>query len=507
MSTDRDRFRIELDVEPSLKDRSSPEISRHLAANFGPFRIALIGDFSGRASRGIAESRAALATRRPMRVDRDSVDATIAQIAPRLSVPIGPNAEASEIAFTSLDDFHPDRLYQRIPFFRALRDAGARLEASASLTSSTPATPVGVLDAILGDTPMPPGGASLAQPVSRTGPTRTDDGLAELISRAVAPHLVRTPTASEEDARSRTNHEVTSAMRALLHHPDFQRLEALWRGVDFVVRRLETDSALQLYLVDASAEELKADIAGGSIEESATYRLFVDGRVGTPGMRAWALLAGAFSVGASDAGIIDRLGMLARDAGAAFVADAAPELAGAADLAATPDPDDWAEETSTEWEKARESSAAPYVSLLFPRLLLRIPYGKNADPCELFPFEEFSANSRPRHEELLWGSAALAGVCAIGEGFSESGWDLHASREISGLPLHVYRVDGESVSTPCIEVLFGERTAERLIDRGITPLMGVRDGDSVILPQLQSIAATPAPLMGRWSRTRHGHRD
>ena len=100
---------------------------------FGPFRIALIGDFSGRTNRGAIETGRAIAARRPVRVDRDSLDDAIARFAPRLEVNLGSVDERSEISFSSLDDFHPDSLYQRLPRFRALRDAGARALASSPL--------------------------------------------------------------------------------------------------------------------------------------------------------------------------------------------------------------------------------------------------------------------------------------------------------------------------------------------------------------------------------------
>ncbi|HZI40831.1 MAG TPA: hypothetical protein VFD67_03990, partial [Gemmatimonadaceae bacterium] len=58
--------------------------------------------------------------------------------------------------------------------------------------------------------------------------------------------------------------------------------------------------------------------------------------------------------------------------------------------------------------------------------------------------------------------------------------------------------DGETVATPCAEVLLTERAAERLLDRGLSPLLSVRDSDAVILPRLQSIAEPLARLSGRW---------
>jgi type VI secretion system protein ImpC len=59
---------IEVELVSSMqKDRGTSESD-------APFRIAILGDFSGRANRGIFESGAALAERRPHPVDRDNLD-------------------------------------------------------------------------------------------------------------------------------------------------------------------------------------------------------------------------------------------------------------------------------------------------------------------------------------------------------------------------------------------------------------------------------------------------
>ena len=50
-------------------------------------------------------------------------------------------------------------------------------------------------------------------------------------------------------------------MRRVLHHPDFQTAEAIWRGVEFLVRRIETGAQMEIVLYDVSAEELAADLA------------------------------------------------------------------------------------------------------------------------------------------------------------------------------------------------------------------------------------------------------
>ena len=92
--------------------------------------------------------------------------------------------------------------------------------------------------------------------------------------------------------------------------------------------------------------------------------------------------------------------------------------------------------------------------------------------------------------------------CAIliARAFSRGGWQLRAAfdPDLSGLPLHLYREDGETKAQPCAETLLTERAAVRLLELGLMPLASIRDQDAVRLVRLQSVADPPAPLGARW---------
>ena len=475
---------------------------------FGPFRIALLGDFSARSSRGIVEKGRALSQRKAIRVDRDSLDDAIVRLAPTVRL----RALDTEISFASLDSFHPDSLYQRLPRLRALRDAGSRDLAASSLlftggSQAARPSPSDALATILGDIPLPPGGAALAEPTKTLSPRNaSDDALAEFVRRALAPHLVTAPSPAAAAIEAGIDAAIVTELRSILHDPDFQALESLWRSVDFLVRRLETDGTLQVFLVDVSRDELAVDLLQQPIEESGAYRLLIDSSIGTPGGDAWSLIAGVFTLGdgADDLVLAAKLGHLARDAGAAFITGGSPALAGTPSFAAEPDPDDWTE-APTAWDELRSSPFAPYVALVVPRMLLRLPYGRSTDECELVKLEEREPDAELPHENYLWGSGSVAAVLALGEGFARGGWSLRPTRQIAGLPLHIYRrFGGESIATPCAEAVLTERAAERLLKAGLSPLLSVRDSDSVILPRLQSIARPLTPLMGRWTTASYG---
>jgi len=65
---------------------------------------------------------------------------------------------------------------------------------------------------------------------------------------------------------------------------------------------------------------------------------------------------------------------------------------------------------------------------------------------------------------------------------------------IDGLPLHTPTIDGEPTITPVGEALLTQRAVTRLLDRGLTPLETSRDGDSIRLPRVQSVANPPRQL-------------
>ncbi|MBI5442744.1 MAG: type VI secretion system contractile sheath large subunit [Deltaproteobacteria bacterium] len=439
-------------IDVRLEAEPEPRPAR--AEDDAPFRILLAGDFSGRAARGLVETGVALGERRAFRVDLDSLDATIARLEPQFRL-----RDGDVIRLRELDDLLPDTLFARIGRFAALKDAS---EADARRrTTSRPAA--GLLDRILDGAPQE------EAPVVEAGP----DGPTEL-------------------------------MRTILGNGAFRTLETAWRGVDFLLRRLDVDGPLTLHIVDLTPDELRADLlAGDDLSKTGLHRLLVEKTVGTPGAHPWAALAilGSFGSSPSDAEALGRLAKIAGKAGTAVLAGAEPDLLGCASLAATPDPDDWTEPTgpgAEAWAALRRLPEARFCGLALPRILLRLPYGKETNAVDAFDFEELS--SPPSHEEYLWGSPALALALLLGEAFLEDGWSLRpgSAQEISGLPFALETEDGEKHAVPCAETLFTVRAAEAVVAKGLMPIVTMKGTDTVRLAIFQSIAEPYAVLAGRW---------
>jgi type VI secretion system protein ImpC len=439
-----------------------------------PFRILVLGDFSGRANRGEPPPERL----RPYLIDRDNFDQVLARMRPELE--LGARGRGLMLRFRELEDFHPDRIYQQDVFkkLRAVRHLFAEAPAAAAPAPAPPQPPPdlaafsggSLLDSVLETTESRPSQAP-----------RQRDALREFVERAVAPH-----TAPREDPRvaaqaAEAAAEANKMMSALLHHSGFQALEAAWRGLHWLVRGLETGPQLKVYALDLP----KADL-GGKLRE--LRRILVDEAAGTPGGEPWALVAGNFTFARteSDIRILAELAGIMRAAGTVFIAEADPA-----------DPD--SQEAARRWQALRISPDAASIGLALPRFLLRLPYGEKTDTVESFPFEEMPGT--PDHRKYLWGNPAFACAYLLGRAFSSDGWDLRPGTHavIAGLPLHVYESEGEQQLKPCAEVLMTEADADWILEQGCMPLVSVKNQDAARLLRFQSIAQPPAPLSGAWT--------
>ena len=324
-----------------------------------------------------------------------------------------------------------------------------------------------LLSGLIGETPA----AAASAPTSRSA-------WDEMLSQIVAPYAEPKPDPRRPQWIAQTDKAITGEMRGVLHHPAFQELEAAWRGLYFLVRRLETSETLKIYVWDVPQAEITSPDG-----LAALRRILVEETVSVLGGVPWAVLAGLYSFGPADVPALTQIAGMAQTAGAPLVSGVAPDLVG----------------LTHDFDALRHSAGGRWIGLAIPRFLLRMPYGAKSDATERFAFEEMDAV--PKHASYLWGNPAIACAYLLGEAFTRYGWEMRPGQvnDISGLPAHVYKSDGETQLKPCAEVLLTEDSVELLLDHGLMPLVSYKGTDRVMLPRFQSIAIPPKLLAGRWS--------
>jgi type VI secretion system protein ImpC len=409
-----------------------------------PFRVLLIGDWSGRRNRGLSASSEELKAWRPLLVDHDNLDQLIARLGVKLHIPLTSDGSQSlTITFNQLDDFHPDRLFSQLEVDKRI---------------------AGSMKAIL---------------------HHPDFQAIESAWRALDFLVTRLDTGTE--LKLYLLDISFDEFKADLHsHEDF-RSTAIYNLA--VEQTIGTSGGIPW-----------AVIVGNFI-----FDFVSEPRAGR-GPQAGSPLGVGVATGpiVAESELIKIISLIAEEAGAPFIAGTTSHLLGCESLAATPDPDDWrlplASEVEERWKNLTSFPSADYVGLALPRFLLRLPYGKETDPTEEFDFEELSAddNISARHESYLWANPAFAVAYLLAKGFSKNGWEFRPSDalEIEGLPLHIFERNGESEIKPCAEALLTVRAAKEIIDSGFMPLLSMKDSDTIRLGMFQSIAGTR--LRGRW---------
>jgi type VI secretion system ImpC/EvpB family protein/type VI secretion system ImpB/VipA family protein len=477
----------------------------------GPFRIALLGDFSARAHRGELRCGDELARCKPMRLDVDTIDKVIASFQTTLRLPIGTDGASIELRIASLDDLHPDRLYESVPLFAELVQLRQRL--------AHPKTFMAAADEVrrwCTDTPLAALAPSSALPLTtaRGSALRIDAKLSdfarllnaaprtrpapspvdELLRRVVAPHVVEAAAPDAQALTTAVDRALTAAMCGVLHDPDFQGLEAAWRSLDFVVRRVQTGAALQVALYDISAEEFAADLsATDDLKQTALYRLLIE----QPALDAQqgplsALIANyGFEMTPPHAELLGRVARIAGQARAPFIAAIGRDCIGARD-------EDLHPLVVESWRALRALPASRYLALTVPRFLLRTPYGERTEPIDSFEFEEW--NPQAGLKTLLWGNGAVLAGVLLARHAQKSGAAQAPGGALSegDMPYFFHTdSDGDTVALPCTERLLSERMAAQLHARGFIPVLALKGRPEVRLGGFLSVAGVA--LAGPWS--------
>jgi type VI secretion system protein ImpC len=320
---------IEVDVAPRRTKIAAPSEE--------PARYLVLGDFGGR--------RTDILT-----VDRDSINDVLSIL----------HVSAGGMQIRDLEDFHPDRLFQRL-----------EMGTAAEPEPEPAASPQADIAALLRPT-------SLLEQIAEGGRDPFEKYVKE---------LARAHSAPQKKSVDRTA-ALTERINSLLHHPRFQALESAWRGLDFAIRQMD-DTMARIHIAQFSKEDLAIDLASDNLRATRLYAILHS--------RRWTAAVGLYSFDESQIELMARIALVAADASVPFLAEGSPEI------------------TS---ELFRDIPEASNLGLALPRLLLRLPYGPRTSPIDSFEFEEMPGS--PVHRYYLWGNAAIACLAVLARGEAEN---------------------------------------------------------------------------------------
>lgn len=362
-----------------------------------PFVVGVLGDFSGKADEPLPK----LKDRKFIEFDWDNFNAVLGAVKPRLEFIVDDliSGEDSKLAvtlsFRHVNDFEP------------------------------------------------------AQVIGQVKP------LADLLERRQQLASCKTRVGKYGTELANSDSLISRQLNRILHAPEFQKLEASWRGLHYLVSQTQTSERLKIRVLNVSKHDLVKDFQHApEFDQTSLFKKVYEEAHGTFGSAPFGALIGDYEFGRhpQDIELLVKLSEVAAATHAPFIAAASPQLFNLGSFTELVSSRDLAKIFHTveyaKWNSFRDSEASRYVGLTVPRILMRLPYTLRPTPNPTFQFiEELDDSGRL----FLWGNAAYAFGACLTNAFAKYHWcakirGIEGGGLIEGLPSRTFKTDQGEVA-------------------------------------------------------------
>ncbi|WP_434610934.1 type VI secretion system contractile sheath large subunit [Pseudomonas sp. R1-7] len=281
--------------------------------------------------------------------------------------------------------------------------------------------------------------------------------------------------------------QISRQLDAVMHHPDFQRVESTWRGVKSLVDQTDFRQNVRIELLDIRKADLVRDFEDApEIAQSGLYLHTYTREYDTPGGEPIAATISNYEFDRSpqDIALLRNISKVAAAAHMPFIGSVGPAFFGKQtmeEVAAIKDIGNYFDRAEyIKWKAFRDSDDARYIGLTMPRVLGRLPYGPDTIPVRSFNYIENVKG--PDHDKYLWTNASFAFAANMVKSFIANGWCVQIRGPQSGgavtdLPIHLYDLGtGNQVKIPS-EVMIPETREFEFANLGFIPLSYYKNRD------------------------------
>jgi type VI secretion system protein ImpC len=274
--------------------------------------------------------------------------------------------------------------------------------------------------------------------------------------------------------------KISAQLDAILHHPEFQKLESSWKGLKFLVDRTDFRKNIKIEVLDISKQALLEDFEDSpETIQTGMYKHIYTQEYDTPGGEpVGAIISNyEFSSKPQDVSLLQNVSKISASAHCPFIGSVGAQFfnrKNASDLPAIEDLANYMERAEyLKWKAFRESEDSRYVGLVLPRFLLRLPYGPDTIPVKEFVYKEKVTGDQ--HDKYLWGNATFSLAANLARSFADNGWCVQirgpeAGGKVEDLPIHLYDVGkGNQMKIPT-EILIPETREFEFANQGFIPL-------------------------------------
>lgn len=281
---------------------------------------------------------------------------------------------------------------------------------------------------------------------------------------------------------ARINTMINDQLNEIIHDPQFQSLEATWRGLFDLLEKTNFRANVMIDVLDVSKEELGEDFQNNSIDftGSALFNKVYFQEYDQYGGKPYGSMIGLYQFNHTPADLkwLRMMGKIASASHAPFISSVSPQFFGCdtiEELAAIKDLEGLMNHPKYgAFNALRDSDEAAYIGLCLPSYVLRLPWHPVTNPCGEFNFTEYTWGDDDK--DYLWGNSAILFAQNLLKSFETSGWCQYIRGPkggglVSGLPVHTFNLRGEEEIKIPVQVTIPDHRELEFANCGFIPLI------------------------------------
>lgn len=301
---------------------------------------------------------------------------------------------------------------------------------------------------------------------------------------------------------------LTRLLNKILHHPDFQKIEATWRGLYYLCGCVTGSAPVKIKFLDIKLTELAQSFQRASdVEDSLLFNLVYNQEFGMPGGEPFGVLLSDYYIRhhptkkhkVDDVELLTALSAVGAAAFVPVIISASPEFFGVSNFVEL-ERLRQLQKFSGQIEYSRfnrlaRSEDSRFLGISLPRVLMRSPY--LADNSLNLSFNYREDHDGLSHNQLCWGSSVYPFGEVLIRSFEQYGWFANITGVlqseitcgvVSGLENFYVETDPDQVvPRPMAEIAIIGQLEDDLRDAGFISLTICKDTELLAFRSVPSI--------------------
>ncbi|RXF05959.1 type VI secretion system contractile sheath large subunit [Pseudoalteromonas sp. PS5] len=290
---------------------------------------------------------------------------------------------------------------------------------------------------------------------------------------------------------------IQEELDTVLHEPAFQRLEANWRALEYLIEQTDFSKDIKIDLLDVTKEELEDDFAENrrDIANSSLFKKLYTQEYDQYGGQPYSAMIGLYEFENSERDInwLRTMGKIANASHCTFVSSVGPKF-----FVGHDDINQLAEIKNLEshmlqgkfskWNEFRDSEEAAYLAFTVPRFMIRAPYHIEDNPVPGLNYSE----TVDSHTHYTWANAAMLFARNIVHSYEETSWCQTVrgpknGGHIPNLASHTFKQNGLTLTKVPVELVMPDYRELEFAKAGFMPLVYQKDTTNACFFSCQSI--------------------